>query len=294
MKKNSFLLVLAALIWGVAFVAQSEGGDIIGPYAFNGIRSFIGALVLLPVIAILNRGKKERNEDKKTLIVGGICCGIILGIASNIQQFALYLGASAGKAGFLTACYILMVPIAGIFLKRKCGKNVWIAVVIAIVGLYLLCIKSGSSGIEVADLLLLLCALAFTFHIMVIDHFSPMVDGVKMSAIQFLVAGIISFILMFIFENDFKLIIDGFSSGQVLIPVLYTGVLSSGVAYTLQIVGQKNVNPTVASLLMSLESVFAALAGWLILKESMDLRQLLGCGLIFVGIVLAQLPAKNK
>lgn len=295
---HSLLLLLTAVIWGVAFVAQSTGGDLIGPYSFNCIRSLIGALFLIPVVFFLDKTgltskKPETKQDKKTLLIGGICCGVIMFVATNIQQLGLYYGASAGKAGFLTACYILLVPIFGMFLKKKCGWNIWIGVVIALAGLYLLCMK-GSFSLTLPDILVLCCAIAFAMHILVVDHFSPLVDGVRMSCIQFFVCGILTLIPMFFVDMGASL--DGiaqwaypFTRMDTWISILYAGVLSSGVAYTLQIVGQDGLNPTIASLIMSLESVFAVIAGWLILGQSMGSRELLGCGLIFVAIILAQL-----
>ena len=296
--RHSLLLILTAFIWGVAFVAQSSGGDVCGPYTFNCIRSFIGSLVLIPVIFFLNKGKgKSDSSERKLLIIGGICCGLALSLASNLQQIGLYLGASAGKAGFLTACYILIVPILGLFLKKKCGINIWIGVCLTLAGLYLLCAK-GSSGFNLADLLLLLCAFIFSLHILIIDYFSPLVDGVKMSCIQFFVCAITSAVPMFIF--DMKHSIAGISEWipslmtfDAWTPILYAGIFSCGIAYTLQIIGQKGLNPTIASLLMSLESVFSVIAGWVILGQSMGPRELAGCGLIFVAIILAQLPTPN-
>lgn len=296
--RHSLLLILTAFIWGVAFVAQSSGGDACGPYTFNCIRSFIGSLVLIPVIFFLNKGKgKSDKTERKLSIIGGICCGLALSLASNLQQLGLYLGASAGKAGFLTACYILIVPILGLFLKKKCGINIWIGVCLSLAGLYLLCAK-GSSGFNLADLLLLLCAFIFSLHILIIDYFSLLVDGVKMSCIQFFVCGITSAVPMFIFDMKHSITgifqwIPPLMTVDVWIPILYAGIFSCGVAYTLQIIGQKGLNPTVASLLMSLESVFSVIAGWIILGQSMGSRELAGCGLIFVAIILAQLPAPN-
>lgn len=296
---HSFLLLLTALIWGIAFVAQSTGGKEVGPYTFNCIRSIIGSLFLIPVIIVLDKtGHSKRKPvtpaDWRTLLIGGTCCGIALCFASNVQQLGLYFGATAGKAGFLTACYILLVPILGIFLKKKCGINVWIGVLIALAGLYLLCID-GSFYFSFADILLLLCALIFSFHIMVVDHFSPLVDGVRMSCIQFLVCGIITAIPMFIVDMKHSVagIIEWFPSllsSDAWIPILYAGIMSCGVAYTLQIVGQEGINPTIASLLMSFESVFSVIAGWIILGEKMNSRQLTGCVLIFVAVLLAQIP----
>lgn len=292
--RNSGLLVLTALIWGVAFVAQSAGGDMVGPYTFNSIRSFIGALVLLPVIFFLDKKclsrKPETKEEKKLLLAGGTACGAVLGLASTVQQLGIYYGTSSGKAGFLTACYILLVPILGLFLKKKCGWNIWVGVLLGLAGLYLLCIKDSFLP-EFSDILLLICAFLFAFHILFVDYFSPKVDGVRLACLQFLVAGILCAVPMIFL--DMRQGMAEWSAplltGSAWIPILYAGVLSCGVAYTLQIIGQKGVNPTVASLLMSLESVFAVLAGWIILGETLGVRELLGCGLLFVAILLAQI-----
>lgn len=282
--------MLAALIWGGAFVAQSVGMDYTGPYTFNVMRSFLGSLVLLPVIFFLDKKKSEEEKeraDKKVLIKGGICCGIILTISTTFQQIGL-LHTTAGKAGFITALYILIVPILGIFLGKKAGIKVWISVVLALGGMYLLCVTSEFT-IAFGDLMVLACAFVFSLHILAVDHFSPMVDGVKLSCIQFFVCGTLSSFPMFLLEHP--------QLGQILdawLPIAYAGILSSGVAYTLQIITQKHLNPTVASLLMSLESVFAALTGWLVLHERLSARELLGCVLVFVAIILSQLPEKAK
>lgn len=282
--RNSLLLLLTAFIWGAAFVAQSVGGEAVGCFTFNGVRSLIGALVLLPVIWLMDAKKKE---DQKTLITGGICCGVMLFIASNFQQFGISF-TTVGKAGFITAMYILIVPILGLFMKKKPGLQVWLGVVLAMMGLYLLCMTSESFSLSKGDFLVLICAGFFSLHILIIDYFSPKVDGVRMSCIQFLVCGILSMVMAFIFETpEVSVILSGW------LPILYAGVLSCGVAYTLQIVGQKNMDPTVASLILSLESVFSVLAGWLILNQTLSLRELSGCVLMFLAIILAQLPQKN-
>lgn len=282
--RNSLLLLLTAFIWGAAFVAQSVGGEAVGCFTFNGVRSLIGALVLLPVIWLMDAKKKE---DQKTLITGGICCGVMLCIASNFQQFGISF-TTVGKAGFITAMYILIVPILGLFMKKKPGLQVWLGVVLAMMGLYLLCMTSESFSLSKGDFLVLICAGFFSLHILIIDYFSPKVDGVRMSCIQFLVCGILSMVMAFIFETpEVSVILSGW------LPILYAGVLSCGVAYTLQIVGQKNMDPTVASLILSLESVFSVLAGWLILNQTLSLRELSGCVLMFLAIILAQLPQKN-
>ena len=295
--KNSLLLLLTSFIWGVAFVAQSVGGEAVGCFTFNGVRSLIGAFVLIPVIYFLdNQKKKELGEEKfleqkgdpKTLLLGGVCCGVMLCIASNFQQFGISF-TTVGKAGFITAMYILIVPILGLFMKKEVGVKVWLGVVLATIGLYMLCMTSESFSLSKGDFLVLICAGFFSLHILIIDYFSPKVDGVRMSCIQFFVCGIISVIIAFIFESpSLSAILSGW------LPILYAGVLSCGVAYTLQIVGQKNMDPTVASLILSLESVFSVLAGWLILNQTMTLREFSGCGLMFLAIILAQLPDRMK
>ena len=286
--KGSLLLFLAAIIWGVAFVAQSVGMDYVGPFTFNCVRTLIGGLVLIPCIAILNRGKVKKKTDfteKKRLLLGGICCGVALTTGSTLQQFGI-MYTTVGKAGFITAFYIIIVPILGLFLGKKCGLSVWISVVIALAGLYFLCITDGFS-IGKGDIYVFLGAIAFSIHILVIDHFTQFNDGVKMSCIQFFVCGILCFVPMMLFEHpEISMILLAWK------PILYAGVMSCGVAYTLQIVGQKNMNPTVASLILSLESVTSVIAGFLVLHQNLSHRELIGCGLMFVAIVLAQLPQK--
>lgn len=291
--KNLFILFLTAFIWGTAFVAQSVGMDHIGPFTFNAARSLVGGVALIPVVLVFDRFKtpqrrQEEKANRKTLLLGGLSCGVALGVASSLQQVGIQY-TTVGKAGFITALYIVIVPILGLFFRKKVGVKLWISVVVAILGLYLLCM-SGSLKLELGDFLVLLCAFAFSVHIMVIDYFSPKVDGVKMSCIQFFVAGILSGILMLILEGT----PDPHAVAISWMPILYAGVLSSGVAYTLQIIGQKGVNPTIASLVLSLESVISALAGWVILHQNMSGREVLGCVLMFAAIILAQLPDRKK
>ena len=288
--KSSFMLLLTAVIWGVAFVAQSVGMDYIGPFTFNSIRSLIGGFVLIPCIFLLNRGKAEKGQaspnERKMLLIGGICCGVALAVASSLQQMGIQY-TSVGKAGFITACYIVIVPILGLFLKKKCSPYIWAAVAMALAGLYLLCIKDGFT-IGKGDILVMICALLFSFHILVIDYYSPKVDGVAMSCIQFLVCGILSGIPALLLEHpQMSAILCAWQ------PILYAGVMSCGVAYTLQIVGQKNMNPTVASLILSLESCISVLAGWVILHQSLSRREIIGCLIMFAAIILAQLPEKS-
>ena len=291
--KSFLILLLTATIWGVAFVAQSVGMEYIGPFTFNAIRCVLGGLVLIPVILVLKKKKEigaenQEKEDKKTLWAGGIACGVILCIASNLQQFGI-MEASVGKSGFFTALYIVMIPVIGIFIGKRPGIKLWFCVALAVVGMYLLCMKDGSFTIEWADIMLLLCALAFSFHILVVDYFSPKVDGVKMSCIQFFVCGVLSAVGMLFTETP-----DISNIQAAWLPLLYAGLLSCGVGYTLQIVGQKGINPVIASLIMSLESVISALAGWVILGQVLSPKEILGCVLMFVAIIITQIPIGNK
>ena len=295
--RGNLLLLFASLIWGAAFVAQSMGMEHIGPFTFMAIRSFIGSLSLMPVILLQNRRKKRLGlpdkaqlRSRRTLMRAGFLCGILLTVAANLQQFGIYY-TSVGKAGFLTALYILMVPIAGIFMGKRPRPALWPAIGLAAAGLYLLSIR-GDFSIDPADLLLIGGAVVFTAHILAVDHYSPKVSGVALSCLQFLVAGVLSSVAMFLFERPN--IPDILSAW---LPLLYAGVLSSGVAYTLQIIGQRLTTPTMASLLMSAESVFALVGGMLLLGESMTPREALGCGLMFIAIIgaqLIQLPPKEK
>lgn len=285
--RGSALLFAAAFIWGTAFAAQSVGLEYIEPFTFSALRSLIGSAFLLPCIFILKKWRQgDKKEDNKELIKGGIVCGVVFCAATNLQQVAL-LYASVGKSGFLTALYIVIVPVFGIFTGKKPGVKLCVAVLCAVAGLYLLCMKSGSFSLGAGDVLLLLGATAFAVHIMVIDHYSQRTDGVKLSCLQMLVSGVLSSVIMLLFENP--------SWEAVLAaagPLLYVGVLSSGVAYTFQIMGQKGANPVVASLIMSLESVISALAGWLVLGQALSGREIAGCVVMFLAIILAQLPEK--
>ncbi|MBQ7898211.1 MAG: DMT family transporter [Clostridia bacterium] len=284
--KGSIFLLIAALIWGTAFVAQSVGLSNIGNFTFNAIRNYIGALTLLPVIFIMSKAKKEEKSvakyGNKTLIIGGIACGCALAIASSFQQMGIAAGAEPGKAGFITALYIIFVPLVGLFTKKKPRATIWLAVLLAVIGMYLLCVKENFT-LEMADVYLLCGAFSFTFHILTVDKFSPLVDCVKLSCIQFFVCGTLCMICMFLFEEPTLATIK-----LAAVPILYTGIMSSGVAYTLQVVGQKSTPPTLATLIMSLESVFAALAGWIILHQAMSLQELIGSALVFAGIIIAQ------
>lgn len=290
--------ILAAFIWGTAFVAQDLCADSIGTFAFNATRYFIAVLALLVVIAVSNKAKKNRPtptaEEKKAankqLWLGGLCCGVALAIASNFQQAGLVAGTDAGKAGFITALYVVLVPVFGLFFKRKVSLPVWIAVVCSVVALYLLCIK-GDFSLAAGDLLILVCAVCFAVHILVIDHFTAYCDGVKLSCLQFLFAGIISAVCMFLFET-----VDFAAIWSCILPLLYVGIFSCGVGYTLQILAQKDSNPTVVTILLSLESVFAVIAGAIVLHQQMTAREYIGCVVMFVAVILAQIqfPEKKK
>lgn len=293
--RQSLLLLLTATIWGVAFVAQSVSMDYIGPFTFNAARNLIGGVVLIPLIVSVRRRESldatketRMTQDGKQLWLGGICCGIFLFIASNLQQFGIQY-TSVGKAGFVTAMYIVLVPVLGLFLKKKAGIKIWIAVVIAVAGLYRLCMTEDGFSLQKGDMLVLLCALVFALHILTIDYFAPRVDGVKMSCIQFFVCALLSGVGMLLFEEPSMTALIA-----AWVPVLYAGALSCGVGYTLQIVGQRGMNPTVASLILSLESVVSVIAGWLILGQKLTIRELTGCLLMFMAIILVQLPGKRE
>lgn len=305
--RNTFFLFLTAMIWGAAFVAQSVSMDYIGPFTFICLRSVIGGLFLIPVIIVLDGiRKKSQNESadvvnsenilhieteekqrlswkNKQLIEGGIVCGIFLFFANCFQQTGIQY-TTVGKAGFITTFYIIIVPLIGLFFKKYCGILTWIGVVVALAGLYFLCITQKLT-IQRGDALILCCSVLYAGQILAIDHYNPFVDGVKMSCIQFLTGGILGAVFMLLFENPSLAMILSAAG-----PILYTGIMSTGVGYTLQIVGQKGLNPTVAALILSLESVFSALSGYAFLHQVLTTRELIGCVLMFIAIVLAQFP----
>ena len=289
--KSDLMLLLTALIWGSAFIAQSKGADLLGPFTFNAFRYALAVVALLPVIYILgkkNPAPKADKNQKSTLIKGGLATGLALFISASLQQYAMAF-TTAAKAGFITTLYVILVPVVGIFLKKKVRPLIWGCAFLGVVGLYLLSIKPGTFSISRGDFFVLLCAFGFTAHILIIDHFSPKTDGVKLSCLQFAVVSIASFIAMIFTE---KLVMADVLAA--VIPLLYAGVLSSAVAYTLQIVAQKDADPTVASLILSLESVFAAICGAIILGETLTGREITGCVIMFVAIILAQLPSKEE
>lgn len=290
--KSNLMLLVCAMIWGSAFVAQSSGMEHIGPWTFNAMRSLIGGMTLVALMPFLDKVRhvtlqEKKAMDQKTLLTGGIACGIVLCAASIFQQTGIQY-TTVGKAGFLTALYTIAVPVLGMCIGRKTRPLVWICVGISVVGFYFLSMAESLS-LSYGDGLVLAGSLLFAVHILIIDHFSPKTDGVRLSCIQFFTAGIISLVPMFLFETpSVTAIISAAGS------ILYAGVLSSGAGYTLQIVGQKGADPSVASLILSLESVFSAIFGFLLLHQVLSLKELAGCALIFGAIILSQLPENRK
>lgn len=301
--KNPQLLLLTASIWGVAFVAQSVGMDYVGPFTFNAVRFVLGGTVLLPFLMWRSRAaQSEENatraqetasaaspataEQSHITLLGGICCGLALSIASLFQQFGI-AQTSVAKAGFITALYIVIVPLMGLLFHKKVRGIIWLGVLLAVAGMYLLCIKD-TFAIGQGEILLFMGAVVFAVHILVIDYFSPKADGVALSCIQFYTSSIVCGIGILLFETPTW---QALTSGWL--PILYAGILSCGVAYTLQIIAQKEMDPTVASLILSLESVISLIAGWIILGQALTQREICGCVLVFAAIILVQLPEKG-
>lgn len=294
--RNSLLLLLCSFIWGTAFVAQSAGAGM-GAYSFLAGRSWLAVIVLLPTVSAFDALRRKqgaacgwpKGEQGKTLRKASLICGTLLFAASAAQQIGITLNPnSTAKSAFLTAMYVVLVPVFGLVLGRRNSPQLWVSMVISVAGLYLLCMKNGFGGIEASDLVLLLCAVLFSFQILSIDHFAPQVDGVRLSLLQFFVVAVESSIAAVLLETP-----SIAQFGENLLPIAYCGIFSSGVAYTLQIIGQKDLHPAIASLIMCMESVFSALGGWLILHQSLSARESVGCALIFVAVVLAQLPVED-
>ena len=294
--RNSLLLLLCSFIWGTAFVAQSAGAGM-GAYSFLAGRSWLAVVVLLPTVSAFDAIHRKqgaaygwpKGEQGKTLRKASLICGTLLFAASAAQQIGITLNPnSTAKSAFLTAMYVVLVPVFGLALGRRNSPQLWVSMVISVAGLYLLCMKNGFGGIEASDLVLLLCAVLFSFKILSIDHFAPQVDGVRLSLLQFFVVAVESSIAAVLLETP-----SIAEFGENLLPIAYCGIFSSGVAYTLQIIGQKDLHPAIASLIMCMESVFSALGGWLILHQSLSARESVGCALIFVAVVLAQLPVED-
>ncbi len=292
---GSVLLLICAFIWGSAFVAQTTGAEYVGPFTFIYLRSFLGAAVLLPVIFVMGKFKKKNEDDtvnkkksRRPLLIGGVCCGAALCFASVFQQAGIDKGTDPGKAGFITALYILLVPLSSLFMKKRVRPIIWPCIAASVVALYLLCVTESNS-VELSDLLVLICAALYTVHILVIDKVSPHVDGVKLSCVQFFVAGVLSLVPAIIYEGvDLEAIMAAMPS------VAYAGIMSSGVAYTLQILGQQKTEPALASMIMSLESVFAVLTSMAVLHLAPTPREAIGCVIMFVAIIVAQLPERKK
>ena len=287
MKKQNIYAVLAAFIWGTAFVAQSVSAETVSPFAFNMSRSIVATVFLLIIVLVLSLSKKTKEKtapkNNKQLLIGGILCGTVLTVATALQQASLS-DTAAGKAGFITALYIVIVPILSIFLHKKAPITVWLSVVIAVFGLYFLCVK-GDFSVNRSDIFLILCAFVFSVQILFVDHYSSRVDCIKLSCVQFATASVLSAFGMLIFEKfDFSAIIN------CAMPILYVGIFSSGIAYTLQIMAQKNSNPTVITLLLSLESVFSVIAGAIVLGDKLTYKEYIGCFLMFVAVIMAQVP----
>lgn len=285
--KNSLLLALTALVWGIAFVSQKSGGDAVGCFTFNAIRSFIGGIVLIPLVLFTVKKEKKEAFDLKGAIWGGMCCGFMLFIASNLQQIGIKY-TSAGKAGFITALYIIIVPILSILLGKKMTLRIWIGAAAAVVGMYFLCV-SGGEWLTLGNGALFLSSVWFAFHILVIDRFAEKHSGVLLSCVQFFTCAILSGVMIPLYESPS---VSDVLSGYI--PILYAGIMSCGVGYTLQIIGQKNMNPTVASLILSLESVFAVIAGGILLGEVLSFREIIGCVIMFAAIIFVQLPERKS
>ena len=292
--RSTVLPLLAAFIWGTAFVGQSVLADVIPPLAVNALRGAIASLALLAAIFLFRsfekkQGKTPQKQDKRALLVGGVSAGVVLTVAANLQQAGL-MYTTTGKASFITALYIVLVPLCGLFLGKKASGRVWLAVALATIGLYLISV-SGEFRMEKGDFLVFLCALGFTCHILVIDRFTEKVDGLCLSCVQFATCMVLSGIASLLTE---EVHLSGVPIGAWLWPLLYIGIFSSGVAYTLQILAQQGGDATVVSLLLSLESVFGALSGAVLLHERMSAREIIGCVIMFIAVILAQIPAKKK
>ncbi len=288
--RGSLLLLLGAVIWGAAFAAQRAGMDHVGPFTFSGVRMLLAGIVMIPA-SMLSRRKAGpvTAEVQKKQRRGGLICGLLLFFATSLQQIGLVY-TSAGKAGFITALYVVLVPVAGwVFLRKQPGKMIWAGVGLAVIALYLLCVPAEGFQIEKGDALLLGCAVCFTGQILCVDHYAPQVDGLTLARDEFLITGALSMIIA-VFTEEIRM--DGIL--EAAFPIIYSGILSGAVGYSLQIIGQRDVNPTVASLVMCLEAVFAVLTGAILLGERMTGREIAGCVLMFCAVILAQLSAAFK
>lgn len=283
--RSIMILFTAAIVWGFAFIAQRISGDSLGSFTYNGLRFLLGALSLIPVIFLFE--KQEENKDVRDTRKAGILCGLIVFFASTFQQYGVVLTDFAGKAGFITDFYIILVPLIGLFFHKKVTKQAWIGAIISLVGFYFLCMN-GSFTLNFGDFLIFICAIFFALHILTIDHYSSKIYPLRLSFYQFLICSLLSFIGIFLFEE-----INFSGIQEALIPILYGGIMSVGVGYTLQTVGQGGCDSTTSAIILSSESVFCAIGSMLILHEIMSLQSYFGCILVFVGILVAQLPDKK-
>ncbi len=296
--RSSLFLLGAAILWGIAFVAQEKGLDYVEPFTFTSVRCFVGGVALL-IFTLIFHGikrkkhptsltKEEKKQAAKNLAVAGLVCGTAMAVAMNVQQVGLRY-TTAGKSGFITSCYIVFVPIIGLFFRRKCPVFAWVAVLCAVVGLYLLCLGDGFENVNKGDLIELGCTVGFAMHIICVDIFGKKTDGISLACAQCFVCSFLSAIQMFIFEHpDIQNILNAY------VPILYCGVVSAGIAYMFQILGQRDLNPTAASIIMSLESVVSVLAAWVLLNQKLSAREIIGCAVIFVAVLLAQIPQKKR
>lgn len=296
---SSFLLILISVAWGGSFVAQSKGGDLVGPFTFGFFRFLVAGIAILPIVAFLDSREKKSDKPKpdystKELIRDGFVCGFFLAGTSAFQQLGLFAGTPSGKAGFLTSCNVIFVPIICLFFKDKIKWNVWLSIVVTVCGLYLLCVNDGF-GVQMSDVLVLICSVMNAARIIAVDRFKHKTDIIKLACVQFFSASLFLTVPMAISEmRDFSQWCTSINQSALWMSLLYAGVIAGTFAFTVQNVAQKYVDPTVSSLLMSTESVFAVLAGWLIMGDKLTVKELIGCAIIFVALVIAQLPNKKK
>lgn len=295
---SSLLLILISAAWGGSFVAQTKGGNIVGPFSFGFLRFFVAGVAILPFVNLIDksnaRADKNIKRNKKDLILGGLLCGLFLAGTSAFQQLGLAMGTSSGKAGFLTSCNVIFVALIGLFFKEKVRANVWLGVGITVFGLYFLCIN-GDFNVMLSDVLVLICSVMNAARIIAVDRYMNKADTAKLACVQFFSASAILAVLAALFEMDSLLLWwHTVNQSTVWLSILYAGVIAGTFAFTVQIVAQKNVNATVSSILMSTESVFSVIAGCLIMHEVLSFREIIGCVAIFIAIIVAQLPSKDK
>lgn len=282
--KSNLILLLAAAIWGFAFVAQRVGMENVGPFTFNGVRFLLGSLSLIPLIFYFQDGSQTLRREFKNAVLPGLLAGTVLFIGASLQQAGL-MYTTAGKAAFVTCLYIVLVPVLGIFVGQTTGRWTWLGCILAVAGLYFLCIKETAS-IQMGDMLELIGAFFWSFHILIIGYFSRRVDPLKLSCLQFITCSALSLIMAFITET-----VEISSISAAAIPILYGGICSVGIAYTLQVVGQRNAPPAHAAIILSMEMVFAVIGGFLLLGERLGIQEIIGCTLMFIGMLVSQLQS---